>query len=406
MSQFTTEQLLNDLSRVSVVDSTAFLAGPAVTAVIAAGGTLANAAYFYKVTAVNVYGESTPGAEGTATSASTNQTANLSWTAVTGATSYNVYRGTVTNTENKLIASVTTNSFSDTGITGTTLTPPAANTAAVVPDPGVPSGQKALVVQRLNKFLSGSTVALYKRAGTNPVNEVGTIAVPNQSYAAGVYRLKLDVLSLGSYPADYNRWAINKGKPFYIEVNLATTAANGNVFTAAIFPQLLSGLKKSNGSVIQDVVITDVASGTTGTITITAASEYLRFREIKLEIFAADPVITTEFYFQDLLTGTVTTAGAEGFGTSWFLNKNFRIPTDEAIRWMGLDQDERPINGVLYNQYTLAYEAKRNIGTQDIVGGVGTSHTDHIFYVPTTVASTFESNISSAFGATFMTTIV
>jgi hypothetical protein len=406
MATFTTEQILNDLSRVSVVDDTAFLAGPAVTAVIAAGGTLANAAYFYKVTSVNVYGESTPGAEGTATSASTNQTANLTWTVVPGAVSYNIYRGTVTNTENKLIGTSLVGSFSDTGITGTTATPPTTNTAAVVTDPGVPSGQKALVIQRLNKFLSGSTTAVYKRAGTNPAFEVATIVLPNQSYAAGVYRLSLDVLSLGSYPADYNRWAINKGKPFYIEVNLATTAANGNAFAVAIFPQLKTGLVKSNGSVIQDVAITDTASGTTGSIILTAASEYLRFKSAVIEQYLVDPIVAGEYYFQTLLTGTVTTPGVEGFGTSWYLTKNFRIPTDEAIRFMGLDQDERPINGVLYNQYTIAYDAKRNIGSQDIVGSLLSSHTDHVLYIPATLATTFESNLTSAFGAGFLTTIV
>lgn len=405
MATFTTEQILNDLSRVSVIDDTAFLAGPAVTAVIAAGGTLAAATYFYKVTALNAYGESTPGAEGSDTSASSNNTSSLTWTAVTGATSYNIYRGTVTNTENKLIGNSLTNSFSDTGFTGTTATPPTTNTASVIADPGVPSGQKALVIQRLNKFLSGSTTAVYKRAGTNPVVEVATIVLPNQSYPAGVYRLTLDVLSLGSYPADYNRWAINKGKPFYIEVNLATTAANGNAFAVAILPQLKSGLVKSNGTVIQDVAITDTASGTTGSIILTAASEYLRFKTAKIESYLVDPIVAGEYYFQDYLVGATTTPGVEGFGTSWYLTKNFRIPTDEAIRFMGLDQDERPIVGVLYNQYTIAYDAKRNIGSQDIVGSLLSSHTDHILYIPTTLAGTFEGFISSAFGSTFLTTV-
>lgn len=405
MATFTTENLLNDLSRVSVVDDTAFLAGPAVTATIAAGGTLAATTYYYKVTALNAYGESTPGAEGSDTSASSNNTSSLTWTAVTGATSYNIYRGTVTNTENKLIGNSLTNSFSDTGFTGTTATPPTTNTASVIGDPGVPSGQKALVIQRLNKFLSGSTTAVYKRAGTTPVFEIATIVLPNQSYPAGVYRLVLDVLSLGSYPADYNRWAINKGKPFYIEVNLTTTAANGNAFAVAIYPQLLNGLKKSNGTVIQDVAITDTASGTTGSIILTAASEYLRFKVAKIEAYLVDPIIAGEYYFQDYILGATTTPGAEGFGTSWFLTKNFRIPTDEAIRFMGEDQDERPIVGVLYNQYTISYDAQRNIGSQDFVGHQGITHSDHILYVPSTLASTFETDIANAFGSTFMVTI-
>lgn len=405
MASFTTETVLNDLSRVSVIDDTTFLAGPAVTASAVAGGTFADGTYFYKVTALNVSGESTPGTQGSATTATTNNTVHLSWTAVTGATSYNIYRGTVTNTENVLVANTTAVTFNDTNIAGTAGTPPVANTAAILGDPGVPSGQKALIIQRLNKFLSGSTTAVYKRAANSPVNEVATIVTPNQSYAIGNYRLTLDVLSLGSYPADYNRWAINKGKPFYIEFYLKTIAADGAAFAAAALPLLIQGLKKSNGSVIQDVVITDTSGGGVGSIIVTAASEYLRFKTAIIEFYTTDPIYAGVTDFQTLLTGTVTTSGLEGFGTSWYLTKNVRIPTTEAIRFMGEGQDERPIVGVLYNQYTISYDAQRNIGSQDSVGALSKAHTDHVLWIPTTLASTFETNVSSAFGSTFLTTV-
>src|SRR5208337_3550879 len=71
------------------------------------GGSLAAGKYYYEVTAVNAVGESagtlTPGV----TTTSTNKTVTVSWTAVTGATGYNVYRtttsGTYTGTGNGVI---------------------------------------------------------------------------------------------------------------------------------------------------------------------------------------------------------------------------------------------------------------------------------------------------------------
>lgn len=390
MFDYTTENVLNDLSRVSVIDDTAVLAGPAVTATIGAGGTLANGAYFYKVTAINAQGESTPGAEGTDTSASTNHTMALTWTAVTGATGYRVYRGTVTNTENKLIGSPTTNSFSDTGITGVTQTPPTTNTAGTGTDGQVPTGDKALFIKRLNKYLKSNAGRVWRRVATSPVNEVATIALPATANTGGVYRLSLDVTMSGSYPIDYDRWAINKGKPFYVEALVATGTYTDAQLVAILAPLFIKGLKKYNGQNITDVV----PAAATGSITVTAANEYMRFKGAIIEKSATDGESWTT-----IATGTVTTSGVEGFGTAWFITKNLRIPTQEATRFYGLDQDERPVNGVLYNQYTFQYDAARNFTGQGAVGQTIRSKTTHVLYIPSTLATTFEASITSAFGA-------
>src|SRR5579872_1769529 len=76
------------------------------SATVAAGGTLALGAYFYKITAVNANGETTVSTEKTATSASSNNTINLVWASLTGATGYKIYRTVVggsTNTETFLV---------------------------------------------------------------------------------------------------------------------------------------------------------------------------------------------------------------------------------------------------------------------------------------------------------------
>src|ERR1041385_7469634 len=102
MADFTTETLFNDLSRMSVVDSSTFLAAPGTpAAAAAAGGNLTAATYYYKITALNIYGETTGSTEVNATTATTNLSVTVTWAAVTGATSYRVYRGTSTGAENK-----------------------------------------------------------------------------------------------------------------------------------------------------------------------------------------------------------------------------------------------------------------------------------------------------------------
>jgi len=102
--------------------------GLAVTA-IAGGGTFAAATYFWKITGTNDAGETTVSNEATVAIA-LNGSASLSWSALpAGTTGVKVYRGTATNSENILVATLgVCQSFLDTGTAGTGATPPGSNT--------------------------------------------------------------------------------------------------------------------------------------------------------------------------------------------------------------------------------------------------------------------------------------
>lgn len=100
------------------------------------GGTLAASAYFYKITAITAAGETMPSPEATVTTTGATGSVGITWTAIPGATSYKVYRGTVTNTENVFYTSLT-NSFTDTGAANTAGTVPAAATYTVTLGTGV-----------------------------------------------------------------------------------------------------------------------------------------------------------------------------------------------------------------------------------------------------------------------------
>lgn len=91
------------------------------------GGTLAAATYYYKVTALNAAGETTGSAEANTTTSGTTSSVALAWTAIPGATSYRVYRGTVTGTQT-LYYTTATNSYTDTGAASTAGTLPGSNT--------------------------------------------------------------------------------------------------------------------------------------------------------------------------------------------------------------------------------------------------------------------------------------
>lgn len=94
------------------------------------GGTFAAAPYFWKITGLNSNGETTASNEATC-SVALNGTASLTWAALpAGTTAVRVYRGTVTNTENLLVAILgAVVAYTDTGTSLGAGAPPAVSSA-------------------------------------------------------------------------------------------------------------------------------------------------------------------------------------------------------------------------------------------------------------------------------------
>lgn len=119
-------------ANVATTAGAASLAAPVITlgATATTGGTFAAGAYFWKLAATNANGETVGSNELTATLA-VNGTQVISWTAITGATGYKLYRGTTAGGEDKLITTIgsgATVTYTDTGIAGTSASVPASNT--------------------------------------------------------------------------------------------------------------------------------------------------------------------------------------------------------------------------------------------------------------------------------------
>jgi len=99
-----------------------------VAASAASGGSLSNGTYYYKVTAVDAVGETVGSSEVNATTSGANNSVTVSWTSVTGAVSYNVYRGTSAGQES-IFFNTTSLSFNDSGAN---LPATYANTLAII----------------------------------------------------------------------------------------------------------------------------------------------------------------------------------------------------------------------------------------------------------------------------------
>jgi hypothetical protein len=270
-------------------------------------------------------------------------------------------------------------------IAGVSSIGPAVNPTIPVGEVAVRFLKPSMLFYQSNSVGKRKTTAIYKSVGNNPVNEVSTVALASITPAdlvGKVVRLAIDVRLDGSEDAAHSRWAVNKGQPYFAEFFVQTTYGSPTLLAAALAPAFNNAMKRIG---VSEVVVT--ASGTN--LLVTATNEYQRFDAVNLDLIdnAYEEIPLT------IATGSITTPGVQGFGTSWFLTKNLRMPTIEQIRFQGIHQDEKIQANTLYNQYTLVVEAERDITHQGLVGAKATSKTHHVFYVPQGSASAFEAII-------------
>ena len=256
-----------------------------------------------------------------------------------------------------------------------------------------------LVVKRVANFKKENIAAIYKAEASEPENAKVTIDLTGVSATAGdVLRLSIYVgLSQASQDSRYSNDMIYKGKPFSVDFVWQDTAANSA-------KKLVETIKKYSLLVYGEKLLT--ASNSGAFITIEATNEYQRFKRVDLEKFEKTPdeypysgKYTVLKSLSNLASKTSTQlngttegffAGKEGFGTYSFLLHNLRLPTSARTRAFGINQDETPIVGAKYNQYTIHYCANRGVLGLNAVGDTVKSVTTHVFYVKSDLASAFE----------------
>lgn len=273
------------------------------------------------------------------------------------------------------------------GITGATTDPG----TGVTWDPGIEPTKKALFIKKLNKFVVAGSEELvkdatvYKRVATAATlaSKKITLGVP---VSGTLYRVGVQITTNGYSDGMFARDRVTYGKPFYVEV-IAADAVAANV---AI--QFKNAWNKTFESYDNFVVAT-----TNGAELIFTAENnpFITFPSIIAES------INTTTGEATLLTWAVAaiTAGLPAFGDYTDLIKNHRLPTIDNFRPFGLNQEELPVVGATYDQYTFVYSAERGAMGQSIVGQTGTSETTHVIWVNTAAAQVVR-HITGALGVT------
>ena len=284
----------------------------------------------------------------------------------------------------------------------------------------------ALMIKRGLTIKKKYVRAIYKRAYNDPeLAKVNIDLSALDSSDPGVYRIAVYVRLEGSENEYFANDYVFKGKPFYIEFVKKTGDD-----AAALAEKIVKIAKKYMQMVYEYPLISITAEeddgSATGVVVLEATDEYQRFTKVELQYFddeaglptgccgvgAGDWVVLEKLNVnpeegEDTSSDKIQWAtgedeqplkGKEGFGTYRNLVKNLRLPTADNLRWGHILQDEVPVPGATYNQYTIWY--CRKVGIQGLahVGDIVQSLTSHIFFVNTcdsTLISNFETYLAA-----------
>jgi hypothetical protein len=243
---------------------------------------------------------------------------------------------------------------------------------------------KSVTIVGTGTYVKDNIKSIYKRPYAAGVKEVATLTVPSAA-AKDLLRLTVKVKLDGTTQSDYANFTYDFRQPLTVDIlssGVATTDAGE-------FVKALNKIKAEYG---RSLFVSTVSGAV---ITFTAKTNDQRFESIVLEKVGAVPLNTLSPDISVIATGSVTTAGKNGFGDDAWMLKSVIIPTYENTRVFGILKDERPVLGANYTQYTLKYVVPTD--EYDVWNGSKQSVTNHVFWVAASQVSAFETAVSEVF---------
>ena len=248
-----------------------------------------------------------------------------------------------------------------------------------------------LKVKRGLEFKKSNVQAIYHRGYRAAVNPEYKVALDTVAATPGIYRISLYVTLSGSQDERYANTRVLKGKPIFVEFEV--TAKENTA--ALVADKVVAITKKYLQMVYEDKIINIVKDSTTGII-IKGISGEQRFSKVALEKWENNDWTTLDESINGVAGTkiTVTAIGDNGFGTYRNIIKDLRLPTAANTRWTHIVQDETPVLGGMYDQYTIVYCVHRGVLGSDAVGDDVTSTTEHVFYVKSDVKVDWETALA------------
>lgn len=242
------------------------------------------------------------------------------------------------------------------------------NSAVVDGDyPKVQYESGKLRVARCADYMASNVTDIKKTMPVDGVAETVTLVSPGKGIAKVVIEVGLDETRMyGDYANDWAKFC----KTVIAECETAGTAADVETIAKAINMALPENYKF-------------IKVDKTGKVSCTDSHQILKTVEISLSTDNGENFVVVKTK-KDL----TSTPRVREIGTAAWLVENLRFPTYPNLRYAALHEEEKPVDGAKYIQYTFEYVSPRKgLHGQGTVGQRLESVTTHTFYVLNTLST-------------------
>lgn len=211
----------------------------------------------------------------------------------------------------------------------------------------------------------------------------------------GTYRVVIGITLIGKYLADYAMPWSNFGKAVLAEFEVS---AEDLEKTKELQEKMIKAIEMAIPENYRYVRVSAEDSGKV-LVSCTDSHQVITVAELQEQRGISCPDSCTEKQYVTVDEAVEVTKNKMEIGTAAWLQENLRFPSYPNIRYAALNEEEYPVNGGLYTQFSFLYcMPRKGLHGQGTVGQALKSVTTHTFYVLSSLVDKFEEDLKKVFG--------
>lgn len=211
----------------------------------------------------------------------------------------------------------------------------------------------------------------------------------------GTYRVVIGITLIGKYLADYAMPWSNFGKAVLAEFEVS---AEDLKKIKELQEKMIKAIEMAIPENYRYVRVSAEDSDKV-LVSCTDSHQVITVAELQEQRGISCPDSCTEKQYVTVDEAVEVTKNKMEIGTAAWLQENLRFPSYPNIRYAALNEEEYPVNGGLYTQFSFLYcMPRKGLHGQGTVGQALKSVTTHTFYVLSSLVDKFEEDLKKVFG--------
>lgn len=211
----------------------------------------------------------------------------------------------------------------------------------------------------------------------------------------GTYRVVIGITLIGKYLADYAMPWSNFGKAVLAEFEVSAEDLGK---TKELQEKMIKAIEMAIPENYRYVRVSAEDSDKV-LVSCTDSHQVITVAELQEQRGISCPDSCTEKQYVTVDEAVEVTKNKMEIGTAAWLQENLRFPSYPNIRYAALNEEEYPVNGGLYTQFSFLYcMPRKGLHGQGTVGQALKSVTTHTFYVLSSLVDKFEEDLKKVFG--------